>query len=130
MNIAALVGLNILHADYKQVHVSKVRKLVEQGATFIDVRENHEFESGHLVNAINIPLSELRERVDEIPRDKPVYIHCRSGQRSYNAVKILQHLGFTNVYNVSGSFLGICLYEYFTDVTTSREKIVTDYNFK
>lgn len=130
VNIAALVGLNILHADYKQVHVSKVRNLVEQGATFIDVRENHEFESGHLVNAINIPLSELRERVDEIPRDKPVYIHCRSGQRSYNAVKILQHLGFKNVYNVSGSFLGICLYEYFTDVTTSREKIVTDYNFK
>lgn len=107
-----------------------MRNLVEQGATFIDVRENHEFESGHLVNAINIPLSELRERVDEIPRDKPVYIHCRSGQRSYNAVKILQHLGFANVYNVSGSFLGICLYEYFTDVTTSREKIVTDYNFK
>lgn len=130
VNIAALVGLNILHDDYKQVHVSEVRGLVEQGATFIDVREKNEFERGHLVNAINIPLSELRERVDEIPRDKPVYLHCRSGQRSYNAVKMLQNLGFTNVYNVSGSFLGISLYEYFIDVTTGRDKIVTDYNFK
>jgi NADPH-dependent 2,4-dienoyl-CoA reductase/sulfur reductase-like enzyme/rhodanese-related sulfurtransferase len=130
VNIAALVGLNILHDDYKQVHVSEVRGLVEQGATFIDVREKNEFERGHLVNAINIPLSELRERVDEIPRDKPVYLHCRSGQRSYNAVKMLQNLGFANVYNVSGSFLGISLYEYFIDVTTGRDKIVTDYNFK
>ncbi|QBK24656.1 FAD-dependent oxidoreductase [Ureibacillus thermophilus] len=130
VNIAALVGLNILHDDYKQVHVSEVRGLVEQGATFIDVREKNEFERGHLVNAINIPLSELRERVDEIPRDKPVYLHCRSGQRSYNAVKMLQNLGFANVYNVSGSFLGISLYEYFKDVTTGRDKIVTDYNFK
>lgn len=130
VNIAALVGLNILHEDYKQVKVSDVRGLVEQEATFIDVREENEFERGHLVNAINIPLSQLRERVNEIPRDKPVYVHCRSGQRSYNAVRILQHLGFTNVYNVSGSFLGICLYEYFKDETTGREKIVTAYNFK
>ncbi|MED3661152.1 FAD-dependent oxidoreductase [Ureibacillus sp. FSL K6-8385] len=130
VNIAALVGLNVLHGDYKQVHVSEVRSLVEQGATFIDVREKNEFERGHLVNAINIPLSELRQRLEEIPRDKPVYVHCRSGQRSYNAVKILQHSGYANVYNVSGSFLGICLYEYFKDVTTGREKIVTEYNFK
>lgn len=130
VNIAALVALNILHEDYKQVHVSEVRGLVEQGATIIDVREKNEFERGHLVNAVNIPLSELRERVSEIPRDQPVYVHCRSGQRSYNAVKILQHAGYTKVYNVSGSFLGICLYEYFHDVTTGREKIVTEYNFK
>ncbi|NLY80654.1 MAG: FAD-dependent oxidoreductase [Lysinibacillus sp.] len=130
VNLAALVGLNILHEDYKQVNVSRVRGLVEEGAMIIDVREKNEFERGHLVNAINIPLSELRERIDEIPRDKPVYLHCRSGQRSYNAVKILQHEGFSNVYNVSGSFLGICLYEYFKDVTTGREKIVTEYNFK
>lgn len=130
VNIAALVGLNILHGSYKQVHVSEVRELVESGAVIIDVREKNEFANGHLVNAINIPLSELRERMDEIPRDKPVYVHCRSGQRSYNAVMALQGNGFTNVANVSGSFLGICLYEYFNDVATGREKIVTEYNFK
>lgn len=130
VNIAALVGQNILHGVYKQVHVSKVRQLVEENAVIIDVREKNEFENGHLINAINIPLSELRERMNEIPRDKPVYIHCRSGQRSYNAVMALQGNGYDNVYNVSGSFLGICLYEYYKDVTTNREKIVTKYNFK
>ena len=55
----------------------------------------------------NIPLSQLRERLDEIPKDRTVYLQCRSGQRSYNAVLSLKQLGFTNVDNIAGSFLGI-----------------------
>lgn len=129
-NLAALVGLNILHGRYKQIHVSDVRALVESGAVFIDVREKNEYEAGHLINAMNIPLSELRERMHEIPKDVPVYVHCRSAQRSYNAVMALENSGYTNVYNVSGSFLGICLYEYYDDSVTGRDKIVTAYNFK
>ncbi|HWI49581.1 MAG TPA: FAD-dependent oxidoreductase [Rummeliibacillus sp.] len=130
VNLAALVGLNLLDGRYNQVAVSQVRHLVENNAYFVDVREKDEFERGHLVGAVNIPLSELRDRMDEIPKDIPVYVHCRSGQRSYNAVMALQNSGFNNVWNVSGSFLGICLYEYFNDQTISREKIVTEYNFK
>lgn len=130
VNLAALVALNVLYGRYKQVHVSDVRELVEQNAVIIDVREKGEFANGHLKNARNIPLSELRERMDEIPTDVPVYVHCRSAQRSYNAVMALQNSGYTNVVNISGSFLGICLYEYFNDVTTGREPIVTAYNFK
>lgn len=130
VNIAALVGLNILHSCFKQVHVSEVRDLVEKNAYIIDVRNKDEFENGHLVNAINIPLGELRNRIDEIPKDKPVYLHCRTGQRSYNAVMALQHLGFENVYNVSGSFMGISFYEYFRDKVTGRKPIVTEYNFE
>lgn len=130
VNLAALVALNILYGRFKQVHVSDVRGLVEQNAVIIDVREKGEFANGHLKNARNIPLSELRERMDEIPTDVPVYVHCRSAQRSYNAVMALQNSGYTNVVNISGSFLGICLYEYFNDVTTGREPIVTAYNFK
>ncbi|WP_217587565.1 FAD-dependent oxidoreductase [Lentibacillus saliphilus] len=129
VNFAALVSLNLLDGHFKQVPVSKVRELVESNAFIMDAREKHEYEAGHLVNAVNIPLSEFRQRLDEIPTDRPVYVHCRSGQRSYNAVMALQHLGYTNVYNVSGSYLGICLYEYFNDQTTDREKIVTAYNF-
>lgn len=130
VNLAALVAQNLLHGHFKQVKVDEVRELIENQAFFLDVREKNEFESGHLINAHNIPLSELRERMDEIPKDQAVYVHCRSGQRSYNAVMALQNSGFSNVFNVSGSFLGICLYEYFTDITTSRDKIVTAYNFK
>lgn len=130
VNQAAMVALNQLYGRYKEVKVSEVRKLVEENAFIIDAREKGEFQLGHLKNAVNIPLSEFRERLDEIPKDRPVYIHCRSGQRSYNMVMALRNLGYENVYNISGSFLGICLYEYFNDVTTGREKIVTEYNFK
>lgn len=130
VNMAALVATNILYGRFKQIHLTQVRELVENGAVFIDVREVNEFANGHLKGAINIPLSQLRERMDEIPKDRPVYVHCRSAQRSYNAIMALQGSGFSNVVNVSGSFLGICLYEYFTDMSTNREPIVTNYNFK
>ena len=129
VNYAALVALNLLYGVFRQVPVTKVRELVEKDAYIIDVREKGEFAKGHLVNAVNIPLSELRDRFDEVPKDKPVYLHCRSSQRSYNAVMALQNAGFDNVVNISGSFLGICLHEYAQDSMTGREKIVTAYNF-
>ena len=130
VNLAALVATNIMHGRFKQVRVSEVRHLVEQGAVIIDVREENEFAVGHVKGAKNIPLSQFRERMHEIPKDVPVYIHCRSAQRSYNAVMALENSGYDNVYNVSGSFLGICLYEYYKDQTENREPIVTQYNFK
>lgn len=129
VNHAALVALNQLEGRYQEVKVSEVRGLVENNAFIIDAREKGEFESGHLKHAVNIPLSEFRNRLDEIPTNEPVYVHCRSGQRSYNMVIALNNLGYTNIYNISGSYLGINLYEYFNDLVTGREKIVTAYNF-
>ena len=105
-----------------------MRGLVENQACIIDVRGRDEFEAGHLVGAVNIPLGELRKRTAEIPKDRPVYLHCRTSQRSYNAIMALKGRGFDNIINISGSFLGISYFEYFTDVTTGREKIVTEYN--
>ena len=93
------------------------------------MREVGEYERGHLEKAKNIPLSELRQRTQEIPKDKPVYIHCRTGQRSYNAVLALQNLGYTNVVNVTGGFLGLSFYEYFKDQVEQRKPIMTAYNF-
>lgn len=129
VNHTALVAQNLLHGAFKQVRVHEVRNLVENGATIIDVREPEEYEKGHLVNAINIPMSQFRQRLAEIPTDRPVYVHCRSSQRSYNVLMALQGLGYQNVYNISGSFLGICMYEYFKDQTSKRSPIVTAYNF-
>ena len=129
VNLAALVGLNVLHGVFKQVHVSEVRGLVESGACIIDVRTPEEFEMGHLVGAVNIPLGQIRQRTSEIPKDRPVYLHCRTSQRSYNAIMALKGCGFDNIFNISGSFLGISYYEYFTDMTTGRDKILTEYNF-
>lgn len=129
VNMAALVATNILNGSFKQVYVHQVRDLVESGAFIVDVREADEYELSHIVGAKNIPLSEIRDRVNEIPKDRPVYLHCRSAQRSYNACVALGHLGFNNIYNVSGGFMGISFHEYFNDMVTGRKKIVTDYNF-
>lgn len=130
VNYAGYVGSNLLNNDFKQVNIDKVRELVENNAVIIDVRERREYENGHIKNSKNIPLSELRERVNEIPKDAPVYLHCRTGQRSYNATLALQNLGYTNVYNITGSFLGLSFYEYYNDKTMNRNSIVTEYNFK
>ena len=129
VNLAALVGLNLLNGRMRQVRVDEVRGLVESGAYIIDVREKGEFARGHLKGAVNIPLSGFRERLDEVPRDRPVYLHCRSSQRSYYACCQLRNNGWTNVFNISGSYLGICLHEYYHDVADGREPIVTAYNF-
>ena len=128
VHMAALVGLNLLDGRFRQVPVSAVRNLVENGAYIVDVREKGEYAASHLKNAVNIPLSELRMRLNEIPKDCPVYLHCRSSQRSYNAIMALYQHGFDNVINIAGSYLGICLYEYAQDVLENREKIVTAYN--
>ncbi len=128
--MAGYVGVNLLQKEFNQVHAHQVRELIKQGATIIDVREPQEYAQGHLKEALNLPLSQLRERLKEIPKDRPVYIHCRSGQRSYNAVRALQNRGYSQVYNISGGFLGISYAEYFQDITTGRAPILTRYNFK
>lgn len=129
VNLAGYIGSNLLNGDFKQVQPDKVRYLIKEGAYILDVRENVEYERAHIKGAKNIPLSELRSRFNEIPKDEDVYVHCRTGQRSYNAVLALQQLGFNNVYNVTGSFLALSFYEYFNDKTTDRDSIVTEYNF-
>jgi NADPH-dependent 2,4-dienoyl-CoA reductase/sulfur reductase-like enzyme/rhodanese-related sulfurtransferase len=129
VNFTGYVGSNLLNKDYSQVNVDKVRELVENNAYIIDVREKYEYEDGHIKGAVNIPLSELRKRTNEIPKDKDVYIHCRSGQRSYNAILALQNLGYKNLYNIAGSYLGLSFYEYFNDKAQNRTSILTEYNF-
>ena len=129
VNMAGLVATNILNEEFYQISASQVRRLVEQHELIIDVREPDEYAKGHVVSAINIPMSEFRERLDEFPRDKPIYIHCLSGQRSYNVVRALMNLGYTNVYNIAGSFMAICEYEYFNDQVQPRESIIDTYWF-
>lgn len=129
VNFSGYVATNLLHDEFRQVREKDVRGLVESGAFIIDVREKDEYELSHIIGAKNIALSEIRQRTNEIPKDVPVYLHCRSAQRSYNALMALKHLGYENVYNISGGFMGISFYEYFNDETTGRKKIVTDYNF-
>ncbi|MBF9016003.1 MULTISPECIES: FAD-dependent oxidoreductase [unclassified Oceanispirochaeta] len=129
VNFAGYVATNRLHDVFKQVNVDDVRDLVEHSAAIFDVREENEYELSHIKGAKNIPLSQLRDRINEFPKDRNIYLHCRSGQRSYNAVLALQNLGFKRVYNVSGGFMGVSFHEFFHDKMSGRDTILTDYNF-
>jgi len=129
VNMAGYVASNVLHETFKQIQITEMHKLVENNAFILDVREQDEWDEGHIINAKHIPLSELRKRMNEIPKSELIYIYCRSGQRSYNAVLALQHNGYTDVYNVSGGFIGLCYNEYFLDKTLNRKPIVTEYDF-
>ena len=130
VNFAGYVATNMMKNTYKQVHDYQIRDLVADGASIIDIREKDQFEKGHLKAAVNIPFSQVRKRISEFPTDKPIFILCRTGQDSYNVVLTLQYLGFEDVYNVCGGFMGISYYEYFTDKTTERAPILTGYNFE
>jgi molybdopterin/thiamine biosynthesis adenylyltransferase/rhodanese-related sulfurtransferase len=68
----------------------------------IDVREAFEYEIARIDGAKLIPLGEIAERVDELQRERPIVVHCHSGQRSAQAVRLLQQRGFANVYNLEG----------------------------
>lgn len=70
----------------------------------IDVRTPREFEDGRLTGSINIPLQSLRDRLTEIPRDRPVVLHCGTGYRSYVAQQILRNNGWTDVRNLYGGY--------------------------
>ncbi|MEZ4659580.1 MAG: rhodanese-like domain-containing protein [Caldilineaceae bacterium] len=68
----------------------------------IDVRSPAEFAAGYVSGAQNIPLPELAEQMTAIPTDLPVMLYCRSGNRSGQALRLLQMAGYTNVYNIGG----------------------------
>ena len=130
VNFAALAGLNYLNGVYDQVPVTKVRELVEKGEYILDIRGKGAFDQSHVKGAVNIPIEEIRERYHEIPKDRTVYVHCRTSWNSYYVIQALKGFGYHNVVNIQGSFLALSYYEFFNDVTTGREPIVTGYNFK
>lgn len=130
VNYSGYVATNLKRGDFKQVHINKVRDLHELGEYILDVREVPEFNRSHIKHSINIPLSQLRDRLDEIPLDREIYVYCRSGQRSYNACLVLQKNGCKDVYNISGGYLGLSFYEFFKDIETGRDPILSDYNFR
>lgn len=68
----------------------------------IDVREEEEYEDGHVPGAVNVPMSVFQMRLDEIPKDTPVVMVCRTGQRSAMTSQFLGGQGFTDIYNLMG----------------------------
>lgn len=104
LNMAGFVAENVLSGKLKQIYPEDVAVLPRDGSvTLLDVRTPGECARGMIEGFVNIPVDEIRARVGEIPADKPVYLHCKSGQRSYIAYRILTGLGYT-CYNLAGGY--------------------------
>ncbi len=104
VNLAGFMIENISDGTLKQFHIEDIKNLPHDGSiTLLDTRTPGEYQRGHVDGFVNIPVDNLRERLDEIPKEKPVYVMCQSGLRSYIATRILEGNGYT-AYNFSGGF--------------------------
>lgn len=104
VNMAGYIVENIKNGLVKQWYCEDAENLPRDGSvTLLDTRTAMEYSRGHIKGFVNIPVDELRERLGEIDRAKPVYVICQSGLRSYIASRILTGSGF-DAYNFAGGF--------------------------
>ena len=104
VNMAGFMIENIANGLVKQFHWDEVADLPRDGSvTLLDTRTANEYAHGHADGFINIPVDELRERLSEIDRTKPLYVMCQSGLRSYISCRILSQEGY-DCYNFSGGY--------------------------
>ena len=123
VNMLGFVAENINSNIVKQFFWHDVESLPRDGSvTLLDVRTPAEVMRGKIEGFINIPVDSLRENLDKIDKDKPVYVQCHSGQRSYIACRILSENGY-NCYNLAG---GWRLYESVINEKTVPEYICTE----
>lgn len=104
VNMAGFVAENILKAKMKTIQATDLIGEDLSSTMLLDIRTQEEFMMGSIPNAINIPLDEIRNRLDEIPHDKKVILFCAVGLRGYIASRILLQHGYTNIYNLSGGY--------------------------
>jgi NADPH-dependent 2,4-dienoyl-CoA reductase/sulfur reductase-like enzyme/rhodanese-related sulfurtransferase len=104
VNIAGFIIENVLTGKVNQVNYQELMTLPKDGSvTFLDVRSEFEFARGSAEAFINLPLDNLRRKINELPKDKKVIVMCQSGLRSYLATRILKQHGF-DAYNFVGGY--------------------------
>lgn len=103
VNMAGFVAENILQ-DRLNIFYWDQSDSITENDQLIDVRSPEEFAAGHISNAVNIPLDDLRERMAEIDRGKSIFIYCLGGLRGYLAQRILRQNGHHAVRNLSGGY--------------------------
>jgi len=110
INIAGYVAGNLLSGDEEFVYAEELNGASPDEWAILDVREPEEFAAGHIPGALHIPLGELRQRWQEIPRDRKLAVYCTVGQRAYYATRILRHRGL-RPRNIAGGLTTYNLYQ-------------------
>jgi len=108
VNMAGFVASNILRGLVTSVTYDRAAAM--GNALFLDVRTSEEFKKGSIPQSIHIPLDELRQRINELPKDRHLIVTCRTGVRSYAAIRILKQSGFEHLSNLSGGYISYCHY--------------------
>jgi rhodanese-related sulfurtransferase len=90
---------------FKNVSVQELHSASEPNRIVLDVREPHEYAAGHVAGSTLLPLGQVAAQAGQLPKDAPIYVICRSGNRSVTASETLVELGFQDVRNVSGGML-------------------------
>jgi NADPH-dependent 2,4-dienoyl-CoA reductase/sulfur reductase-like enzyme/rhodanese-related sulfurtransferase len=103
VNMAGMAAQNVLAGDVQLAQWNEVASLDPKQTILLDVRRPDERAKGFISGSIHIPLDEVRSRMNELPRDREIIVHCLSGQRSYFACRILAQHGF-RVRNLTGSY--------------------------
>ena len=129
LNILALTALGKNQENSDDVEANNIENLVKNKEFLLDVREEYEYQEGHVKGAVNLPLREILEKKDTLPKNKDIYVYCRSGHRSADAVNFLKSLGFEKVHNIEGGFIDISFNEYHKDKGNLENSVVTNYNF-
>lgn len=130
MDILNLAASYAMDKTRNWLPAEKVREFYEKGAFFLDVREEEEHSYARILGSKNIPLRNLMLQLDEIPKDRDIYVYCRSAHRSLDAVNFLKAMDFERVYNVEGGFITLSYEEYTKDQEEKREKILNQYHFE
>jgi len=104
VNIAGFVAENLISGLDRQAGWEDVQNIISGNVFLLDVRMEKELKGGIIPGSVNIPLDSLRERMEEIPRDRPVIVYCAVGLRGYLARRILVQHGFEDVRNLAGGY--------------------------
>jgi NADPH-dependent 2,4-dienoyl-CoA reductase/sulfur reductase-like enzyme/rhodanese-related sulfurtransferase len=107
VNIAGMIAANVLRGDTELAHWEDLEK---SDALILDVRDPIEYKRDHVEGALNLPLDEIRDRMEELPHDRQILTYCYVGQRSYYAARALTQYGF-RVKNISGGFKTYLLHQ-------------------
>jgi NADPH-dependent 2,4-dienoyl-CoA reductase/sulfur reductase-like enzyme/rhodanese-related sulfurtransferase/TusA-related sulfurtransferase len=103
VNMAGYVASNVLKGDHPIWHWDELEDIKKNNSFLLDVRTEEEFSIGTIEGATNIPDEELRDRLDEIPKDKDIYVFCEVGYRGYLSTRLLLKKGY-NVHNLTGGY--------------------------
>ena len=104
VNIAGYVAENILNGRMRAIQCDEIHQFAPQDVFLLDVRTAEEFELGFIPGATNIPLDNLRNQLDSLPKNKKIIVYCAVGLRGHVASRILMQRGFSEVYNLSGGY--------------------------